>query len=438
MLFKFLLKLAFEAETGGSSGGAPAVNPGATGGTTGTPSNSAAGSDPSPGQGVGQGQNPASPAPKSKPEGPSLVSIQEEAFKRGMKSYGDRMGKPSEPESSEVAKSFSQRAQDRTRDPSSGKFTQGQPAEPAAKAADPATPTAQTIESKAVVDIPSGYPEGAAPFFAKAPPELQQFLVAREQQYDEVFKQIQPVIDFGSRIGEVVARNQDYFEERPDVTPEVVLSNYLNFDRLVATNPAAAIIQLAAQTNINLVDLITAISEGKFNPREALLEHSNTLQKNETTWERNQRIENEKAEQQRKENDQNQRAQNQQNQQQQKFKSVVEKASAGLPDWAELEDDIATLLPSVIRQNPKMTPEQQITEAHSRARRANPKTFAKIQLSARATSEKQVAEARERAENAKLASDLNVSGNTIGGGKSLREAQDAAYNRGMQRSASRG
>jgi hypothetical protein len=273
--------------------------------------------------------------------------------------------------------------------------------------------------------------------FAKAPESVQHYIARREEQISAGFARLGPVAKFGGEVAEVVDRHRDYFEARPNLRASQVLDNYLSFDALVVSNPAAAIIQLATQTKTDLFDLVAALQENRLNPREAVLEHQLLQERKGTEARARMRREAEEAALAEAE-------QAEEYQSTAQFETVkaghlrtINSIVATLPDYDDLKHDMVAILPRVIASNPRMSPAEQIKEAHTRARRANPVTFRRMQAEASKASVKEREAARQRADNARLASSVNVQGTASKGAQSLRAAQDAAFERGMARSQSR-
>jgi hypothetical protein len=241
------------------------------------------------------------------------------------------------------------------------------------------------------------------------------------------------VAKFGGEVAAVIDEHRDYFESRPNLKAVDVFRNYLEFDRLVESNPEAAILQLAASTKTDLYTLLEKLSGGEFNPREAVLQHQLSSEKRAREFQTRQQREFAEMD----EEEQQAYADQQQHLQFQASKiqhrRTIDTLAPTLPDFKELEPDIAAIIPHVIKAMPGKSPEEHLKEAHARARRANPVTFAKMQKEAAAKSSQARSEATERTNNARLASRINIKGTNGAGELGLKTKLDAAWDRGMAR-----
>jgi hypothetical protein len=248
----------------------------------------------------------------------------------------------------------------------------------------------------AAIPAPQSWSADVKEIWPTLPPATQEFLAKRESEmHSKITQQGQELSQF-EPIRQVVEQHMDIFE-RNGVSIDDGIGRLLNAERLLETNPAAAIAQIAQAYGVDLGQFKGQPSNGS-DPNAALHQRIAHLesQLNDTS----NRIQ--------------QREQAEAQTQQQSTLTLIEKFATGKPDWADLENDVLTEitgLKAAVAQRliPAMTAEETLNKAYERAQRNNPAAWAKkLEADKKAEDEKRVAEAKKRAEDAKRSNVINV------------------------------
>jgi ribosome-associated translation inhibitor RaiA len=251
-------------------------------------------------------------------------------------------------------------------------------------------------QQRAAIPVPQSWSADVKDVWQTLPPKAQEFLAKRESEmHGKITQQGQELSQF-EPIRQVVEQHMDVFE-RNGVSIDDGIGRLLNAERLLESNPAAAIAQIAQAYGVDLSQFGGKPSNGS-DPNAALHQRIAHLesQLNETST----RIQ--------------QREQAEAQTQQQSTLTLIEKFASEKSDWADLENDVLTEitgLKAAVAQKliPAMTAEETLAKAYERAQRNNPAVWAKkLEADKKADDEKRVAEAKKRAEDAKRSNVINV------------------------------
>ncbi len=238
--------------------------------------------------------------------------------------------------------------------------------------------------------------------FKTLPPEMQTYVVQRDKETSEILSRQGNELSAYEPIKSVIEQHRDIFE-RNGLDYSDGLGRMLNAERMLASNPQAAIGMIAKAYGVDLGQLT---GQQPQNGAEQAL-HQRIAQLEGRLNEQAQRDE--------------QRSKAEAETQQQSAQTIIEKFSQDKPDWADLETDVLMELTGInaaieAKLMQAMTPDQNIQLAYDRAQRNNPDAWAKKQDADRKTEEaKKLAEAQKRAEEAKRSKVVNITSSPASG-----------------------
>lgn len=249
-------------------------------------------------------------------------------------------------------------------------------------------PAAEPEQVKPAIPPPQSWSADEKAEWNALPPKAQEAILRREREATTHIQRQGTELRAYEPLKSVIEQHKDIFE-RNGVQPHDGISRLLAAERMLESDPDAAIGQLAQAYGVDLRKFAGAPTAG--NATEAALHRKVAdlerrlveVDSKASSYEQYRAQEQEAA-----------------------LKSTIAKFAEGKPEWAEIETDILKEITGINANIDAgllepMTPDQKLAEAYERAVRNNPAMWARKQAEKKAEEEaRRIAEAKKRAETA--------------------------------------
>ena len=263
--------------------------------------------------------------------------------------------------------------------------------------------------------------------WGKLEPEVQTYLATQDKEVARNFTRYGQAVKAAEPLMQAANKYRDTFrgwKMSPDQAIDTVMQREIALDR----DPLGTILHLAKEKGVDLSTYVASQIDPDLlppDPRVQRFEMENAQLKRHIAQLENQRhadLEDMKAyfEHQRTEVEQQRYGQ---------LNTVLATFTKDKPDFAKYETKVAALIGPIRSANPELSGEQALAEAYETARWQDSGHRQSL-----IEAERKKADAAQSARAAALASSINVQGHPqTNGSLSLRQVQDAAYERAMRR-----
>lgn len=288
-----------------------------------------------------------------------------------------------------------------------GKFAAKTPATDTTGELPDQAPVEKVEQPQAAINAPQSWSADMKTAFATLPPAVQEFVSRRETEASEKISQQGRELATFEPIRSVVEQNMDVFE-RNGVSVDDGIARLINAERLLESNPVAAIAQLAQAYGVDLRQFNGQPGQPQ-QPQDTATQalHQRIAQLEGALNQTSSRIE--------------QREAAEAEERKQSTLTLIEKFAQDKTDWADLEDDIHAEIIGIRaaidqRLRPAMPEGEILKAAYERAQRNNPDAWAKKQAADKQAEEKKRIEAaKKNAEDAARSKKANVASSPANG-----------------------
>lgn len=286
-----------------------------------------------------------------------------------------------------------------------------------AQTEDQTSPEAETVEpAKPAIDPPTSWSREMRDKWSALPPEAQEYIARRESEAHTQISRLGQQVKSFEPIAKTLEQYRSTFE-RNGMDYARGLEALLAAQSMLDVNPRAAILEIARAYGVDL---------GASDSTESLPDRQTLALQAEIAELKRQIAETRTDVVSRKEQERQAR--------EAALQSEIDAFAKANPYFAELEADIAALIPVLRSQSPELSERQLLERAYQKAARINDNVFAKIEAERKA---KEAEEARKKAAEAKKVASLNVKTTTTAKPAARDWVDDlaAAYDRAQSRAS---